>query len=53
VPYGLAGGGGVTGVLDNDFAPFTTTYDIKMEILDQGGNVLDTSQLSATTPDPR
>jgi hypothetical protein len=53
VPYGLAAGGGVTGVLDNDFAPFSTTYDIKMEILDQGGNVLDTSQLSATTPDPR
>jgi hypothetical protein len=53
VPYGLAGNGGATGVIDNDFAPFTTTYDIKMEILDQGGNVLDTSQLSATTPDPR
>jgi hypothetical protein len=53
VPYGLAGNGGVTGVIDNDFAPFTTTYDIKMEILDQGGNVLDTSLLSATTPDPR
>jgi hypothetical protein len=53
VPYGLASGGGVTGVLDNDFAPFSTTYDIKMELVDQSNNVLDTSLLTATTPDPR
>jgi hypothetical protein len=54
VPYTLASGGGsVTGVLDNDFAPFSTTYDIKMELVDQAGNVLDTSLLTATTPDPR
>ena len=53
VPYGLTGNGGATGVLDNDFAPFTTTYDIKLELIDQLGNVLDTSLLTATTPDPR
>jgi hypothetical protein len=53
VPYGLASGGSVTGVLDNDFAPFSTTYDVKMEIVDQAGNVLDSSLITATTPDPR
>jgi hypothetical protein len=53
VPYSLLAGQNASGVLDNDFAPFNTDYDVKIEALDQSGNVLDSSSTVATTPPPR
>jgi uncharacterized repeat protein (TIGR01451 family) len=40
-------------VLDNDFAPFDTTYDISYTVKDGQGNVLSTSTVRATTPSPQ
>ena len=37
-------------VLDNDFAPFNTTYNITYTVRDGLGNVLDTASVQATTP---
>jgi hypothetical protein len=37
-------------VIDNDFVPYGTSYDVRMEVVDAGDNVLDSSLLSATTP---
>jgi hypothetical protein len=53
VAYSLPPGGSMTGVIDNDFAPFTTTYDLTYELVDATGAVVDSSSLSATTPDAR
>jgi hypothetical protein len=39
----------VSGIVDNDFAPFSTTYSITMTVLDSSGNALDSSALAATT----
>ncbi|MFM2078609.1 MAG: hypothetical protein RJA49_2499 [Actinomycetota bacterium] len=40
-------------VLDNDFAPFDTTYDVSYTVKDGQGNVLGTSTVRVTTPSPR
>lgn len=55
VPVTLTPGQNQSGVVDNDFAPFSTLYDVKMELKDGSGNggVLDTQSVQATTPDPR
>jgi hypothetical protein len=53
IPYGLSPGQNVSGVMDNDFAPFNTDYDVKVDLLDQNNNLLDSSSVIATTPAPR
>ena len=40
-------------VLDNDFAPFNTTYSIAYTLRDSSGTVLSTAMAMATTPAPR
>ncbi|MFN8017866.1 MAG: hypothetical protein U0P45_07055 [Acidimicrobiales bacterium] len=40
-------------VLDNDFAPFNTTYDIAYTVRDSSGSVLTTATTRATTPAPQ
>ncbi len=53
-PSVLSPGQNVSMVLDNDFAPFDTTYDVSYSATDSStGAVLDTRSLSATTPSPR
>jgi hypothetical protein len=37
-------------VVDNDFAPFSTDYDVQIQVKDNKGTVLDTQSLRATTP---
>jgi hypothetical protein len=51
--YAVTPGQGVSGVWDNDFAPFNTNYDVKIEVRDELGNLLDSSSATATTPAPR
>ncbi|MDQ1703030.1 MAG: hypothetical protein QOF57_2282 [Frankiaceae bacterium] len=51
--YFLAPGANVNGVLDNDFAPFSTDYDVRVEARDEAGNVLDSSSVRTTTPPQR
>lgn len=53
VPYTIAAGQNISGVLDNDFAPFSTDYAVKMELRDEAGNLLDSSSLAVTTPPAR
>ena len=54
LPYTLTAGQGLNGVMDNDFAPFSTAYNVTIAVRDgSNGNVLDTRSLTATTPDPR
>lgn len=40
-------------VLDNDFAPFNTTYTVSFTATDASGNVLATGSVLATTPPPQ
>ena len=40
-------------VLDNDFAPFNTTYTVAFTATDSSGNVLSTGSVVATTPPPQ
>lgn len=40
-------------VLDNDFAPFSTTYTVGFTARDAAGNVLSTGSVLATTPPPQ
>ena len=40
-------------VLDNDFAPFSTSYDVSFTVTDQSGTVLATAAASAVTPPKR
>ena len=40
-------------VLDNDFAPFDTTYDVSYTVKDGQGNLLSTSTVRVTTPSPQ
>ena len=40
-------------VLDNDFAPFNTTYTVGFTATDASGNVLATGSVVATTPPPQ
>lgn len=50
----LTGNQNASMVLDNDFAPFNTTYAVAMTATDAStGNVLDTVSLTVTTPAPR
>jgi hypothetical protein len=53
VPYTLTAGQNASSVLDNDFAPFSTDYDVKVQVTDNSGNVLATQSLAATTPPQR
>jgi hypothetical protein len=47
--YSVGASQQVSGILDNDFAPFDTTYTISMTVSDSSGNVLDSRTLGAVT----
>jgi hypothetical protein len=51
--YTLTPGQSVSGALDNDFAPFTTAYAVRIEVGDNNGGVLAAQSTTATTPPPR
>jgi uncharacterized repeat protein (TIGR01451 family) len=54
VPMSLLSGQNISMVLDNDFAPFNTTYTVAMTVTDSTtGTVLATSSIGATTPPPQ
>jgi len=53
VPITLASAQNSSMVLDNDFAPFSTTYTVAMNVTDSTGAVLATGTVSATTPPPQ
>jgi uncharacterized repeat protein (TIGR01451 family) len=53
MPLSLLGGQNSSMVLDNDFAPFDTTYRVDMTATDASGNVLSTGSVLATTPPPQ
>jgi hypothetical protein len=53
VAYSMAPGQNVAGIIDNDFAPFDTTYTVTYKVTDTSGNLLDSQSTSATTPPPR
>lgn len=52
-PFSLTATQSASVVLDNDFAPFNTTYTVTMTATDASGNVLSTGSVSATTPPPQ
>jgi uncharacterized repeat protein (TIGR01451 family) len=52
-PVTLTAGQNLGMVLDNDFAPFNTTYTIAYTVRDSTGAVLTTAATTATTPAPR
>lgn len=49
----LTSGQNLSQVLDNDFAPFTTTYTVSFTVTDTSGNVLATASVPCTTPPPQ
>ena len=51
--YALSPGQNVGGVLDNDFAAFSTAYDVEYTLSSSNGGVLASWTASATTPAPR
>jgi hypothetical protein len=51
--YSVGALANVNGVIDNDFAPFNTDYDVRIEARDESGNLLDSATTVATTPPPR
>lgn len=53
LPVSLLSGQNLSYILDNDFAPFNTTYRIDYTVRDSSGNVLATASTTATTPAPR
>ena len=54
VPVTLVAAQNVSMVLDNDFAPFNTTYTVAMTVTDPTtGTVLATGSVGATTPPPQ
>lgn len=53
IPYLLAGGQNINGVLDNDFAPFSTTLAIDITVSDSSGNILAEAVGQTTTPPAR
>jgi uncharacterized repeat protein (TIGR01451 family) len=53
MPTILSAGQNLSYVLDNDFAPFSTTYLIGYVVRDSAGNVLTTASTTATTPPAR
>jgi hypothetical protein len=56
-PYSLvvAGGGtGGVGLVDNDYAPLSTTYDVVVNVRDHStGQLLDTRSMVTSTPPPK
>ena len=52
-PISLLSGQNSSMVLDNDFAPFNTTYSIGFTATDATGTVLATGSVMATTPPPQ
>lgn len=52
-PMSLTATQSLSMVLDNDFAPFNTTYNITMTAFDASGNVLSSGSVIATTPPPQ
>jgi uncharacterized repeat protein (TIGR01451 family) len=50
MPTALQSGQNLGYVLDNDFAPFSTTVSISYTVRDTSGNVLATASTTATTP---
>jgi hypothetical protein len=54
VPMALISGQNISMVLDNDFAPFNTTYTVAMTVTESTtGTVLATGSIGATTPPPQ
>lgn len=53
MPVSLLAGQSSSMVLDNDFAPFSTTYTVTMSAFDGSGVLLSTGSVIATTPPPR
>jgi hypothetical protein len=53
IPMSLASNQNLSMVLDNDFAPFNTTYTVTAKVSDSSANVLATQSLIATTPPPQ
>ena len=49
----LTAGQNLSQVLDNDFAPFDTTYRVAFTVTDSAGNVLAAASVPATTPPPQ
>jgi hypothetical protein len=49
-PLSLTPGQNTSGVVDNDFAPFSTDYNVQIDVRDGNGTVLDSRSLAATTP---
>lgn len=52
-PVTLTPGQNTSGVVDNDFAPFSTDYDVTIEVRDAQGAILDSKSLLASTPAPK
>jgi uncharacterized repeat protein (TIGR01451 family) len=53
VPTTLTASQNLSMVLDNDFAPFNTTYTVTITVRDASANVLATAAVNATTPPPQ
>jgi hypothetical protein len=53
VAYSLGAAQNASGIVDNDFAPFNTTYNVTYRVTDTSGNLLDSQSAAATTPPPR
>lgn len=51
--YSLSSGQNMSGVFDNDFAAFSTDYDVQYTLRDASGATLDSWSGLATTPAPR
>jgi hypothetical protein len=52
-PVSLTPGQNSSSVVDNDFAPFSTDYNVEIQVQDGKGTVLDTQSLLASTPPQR
>ena len=50
MPTTLTAGQNQNMVLDNDFAPFSTTYAVTVTVIDSSGAVLSSASVAATTP---
>jgi hypothetical protein len=49
-----AGGTGGVGLVDNDYAPLSTTYDVVVNVREHAtGELLDSRSMVASTPPPR
>jgi hypothetical protein len=52
-PLSLTPGQNTSGVVDNDFAPFSTDYNVQIDVRDGKGTLLDSQSLQASTPPQR